>query len=59
VTDDTGAADDTGVADDTGAADDTDAAAQWVDARTTFQRVYDMVLGATDHVLAGTVTERA
>ncbi len=45
--------------DDTGAADDTDAAAQWIDARTTFQRVYDTVLGATDHVPAGTVAERA
>ena len=39
--------------------EDTGAAAEWKNERTTFQRVYDTVVGTTTYVPAATVAERA
>ncbi len=38
---------------------DTPAADQWAENRTTFQRVYETVLGTTEYVSVGTVAQRA
>ncbi|MEZ3145777.1 hypothetical protein [Halobaculum sp. MBLA0143] len=39
--------------------DDTSALGEWVQRRTTFQRVYDTVVGTTEYVPVETVAERA